>query len=218
MPSRRLLFLLGAALAAVAAAAPALAENPFTERVSLTPRDSALAKRVALRADELPHAFARARGSAATISTCAAFHPDVSSFTVTGRTSRAYEDAKHFVTVNSSVRVFASELDARADFLRTATMPASRCLTASLRAQGMRVTAATFTRDVGVGDSSVRYRVVGTVRAKDGARVPWHEDVLLMRKGRVAVTLVTDAPLRSPTGQAGLLDQMASRVQWLPIA
>jgi hypothetical protein len=198
-------------VAAGVAAIPALAENPFAEQLHPTKLDSRLAKQVSLKPSDLPHAYARAamqfEGGR-----CASFHPDVSSFVVTGRRSSAFQNSKQFITVMSSVRVFASELDARGDFRRVAAAAGGSCLGELLASQGMRVLSTTFSRNVAVGDSAVRYRVVARVNTRDAA-VPVHADMLLMRKGRVAVTLVTVAPLRSPLGQAALLSAMASRVQ-----
>jgi hypothetical protein len=208
--SRRLIAA-AAIVAAAVTAVPALAENPFAEQLRPTKLDSRLARQVTLKSSDLPIAYAHAamqfEGAR-----CASFHPNVSSFVVTGRRSSAFQNRKQLITVMSSVRVFASELDARGDFRRVAAATGGSCLGELLASQGMRVLSTTFSRNVAVGDSAVRYRVVARVNRSDG-KVLVHADMLLMRKGRVAVTLVTVAPLRSPSGQSDLLSMMASRVQ-----
>jgi hypothetical protein len=206
---RRLAFAATLAAAAVAAV-PALAENPFSEQLHPTRLDTQLAKQVALKHSDLVGAFHPARVPFSSTG-CRAFHPDVSSFVVTGRRSTAFQIRKRSITVLSSVNVFATELDARGDFGRITTGQGSACLSTLLSAQGMHVVSTTLSRGAGVGDASVHYNVVANARTKDGA-LPFYADMLVMRKGRVAVTLVTIAPLRPATGQSVILSAMASRV------
>ena len=165
--SRRLIAV-AALIAACVTAVPALAENPFVEQ--LRPR-----RKFGHEPREAGHA--QVVGSSSRFcARCDAVRGRplhvVPSRRVVVRRHRAGVRVRSRIrssssTVMSSVRVFASELDARGDFRRVAAASGGGCLGELLASQGMRVLSTTFSRNVAVGDSAVRYRVVARLKTKE---------------------------------------------------
>jgi hypothetical protein len=212
MPRR--LLLLAALAAAAVSVAPASARDPLDEQRKLTKADNALASQIALQAGDLPSGFLPAAVQTKE-SALSCKRPDLSGFTITGESKRSYGDNKRLITVASLVQVFRSVRDARADFVASA-IPGTKACVESM-ATGMKVTRSTFDRTNGIGERSVRYGVTATVATQNG-RIPVHIDLLATQLGRVQATLITIAPLRSPTGQATLLKLMATRASHSPAA
>jgi hypothetical protein len=215
--SRRLSFL-AALVVAVVAVAPALARDPLDEQRRITKTDSAFAGRVSLQRSDLPASFVRrSMPNDDSSNTCNGRKPDLSQFTITGESDRAYQDSSRAVTILSSVTVFKSVGDARGDYARSVTPVLAKCMQSLLGSDRLHVTSSTFGPNVGVGEASARYRVVANVSGANGT-IPVHIDMLVMRQGRVLGLLATIAPLRSPTGQEILLATMAARAQKAPSA
>jgi hypothetical protein len=200
-------------VAAVAQAGP-----PRLEQKRLRAADMALAKRIALRASDLPDGWTRTtpEKSDNRLPTCPGVDMDFSAFTITGEAATAF--ARRPATVQSNVEVFKSRSDAFRDFRKATRAPFLRCLGRWLREQlpkevpGGRMVSAGVRARPRVGEQALAYRTVMDFPA-DGGRVRVYVDLLGIQRGRTGVTLTFARPQAPLGGQLAVARKVVARMR-----
>jgi hypothetical protein len=186
-----------AALALGLLATTAEAGNPHAEKTRLTKADTALARRIGLRRSDLSASWAAVTPLPYDDSSmCPGFDPDFSRFTISGRLNTSFNRTAA-QRVDSSVQVFPSVAQARADFrlgLRGAAA-FRRCLAQSLLRSlergGVTVTGLKIGQSTvrGLGERSVAFSISAKVHAS-GRTLPLYDDIVGFQRGRTQVSLV----------------------------
>jgi len=210
---RRSAFVLVAAVFVFGTAAALAATDPRDEQERLRPADMALARRTTLKATDLASGWKRMPAPAEDDdSKCAAFDPDVSAFTITGKAQSVF--ARQGGAVFSTVEVYATRAQAVGD-LRTAAKPAlAKCIrqafeTGFARAAGgrARTISSQMVPAPRVGERSALYRLVGTLTVQ-GQTIRVYMDVLAFQRGRSITALLSSGfggPIRGQTALARLI-------------
>lgn len=205
-----------ALLLSLAAAGTALAANPHDPQRRYNAADQALAKRVSIRASDLPGAGWKATKASNGSSTCKAFNPDESRLVETGeRKSPDFTRAGGFVASASSV--YRSAADAQASWNLEVKPAMLSCLGEGFKqaaASGMRVTILSKGRlafpRLAPRTAAFRVRVRYEIQS---LRIPANLDVILLGPDRVDAALFLQsagAPLQPLP--AGLEQMLAQRL------
>jgi hypothetical protein len=215
---RRRFALAGTLILVLALAAPALGGRPIYERLRLNPSDMALANRTTAKRGDLVAGWRQRPHGGFTRETfnCPGVDLDFSRFTITGRAKSKFEDGP--ASIESSVEVFASRADARADFRKGTSAELMQCfgrlMRDELRNQRLdaRIVSAGPARRVAVGEQGVSYRVVMAVATGNGT-VRAYIDLLGFQRGRTAVALTFTRPQAPIAGQLALARLLAARTR-----
>jgi hypothetical protein len=215
---RRRFALAGTLIVVLALATPALGGRLIYERLRLNPSDMALARRAAVKRADLVAGWRQRPAGAFTRETinCPGVDLDFSRFTITGRAMSKFEDGP--ASIDSSVEVFASRADARADFRKGSSTGAMRCfgrlMREELRKQRIdaRIVSAGPARRVALGEQGISYRVVMAVATRNGT-VRVYLDLLGFQRGRTAVVLTFTRPQAPIAGQLALARILAARAR-----
>jgi hypothetical protein len=189
----RRLVLISLLVGGLVATAVALAGPPRLERKRLTAADTALAKRVAMRASDLPRAWTRQPTPARPqqLPRCPGADLDFSGFTITGTAASSFRRGTS--TVESFVEVFKSRRDAAGDYRKSTQPKLLACLGPELRRQAarsgldVRLVSARFAGQRAVGDRAFEYRIVTSIATGTGSSVRVHVDVIGFQRGRTLV-------------------------------
>jgi hypothetical protein len=217
---KKLAILVALAVAGTAAAATAVA-NPHAEKKRLRKPDMALASRVGLHGADLAggwSATAPVPYGDGTQTTCASYDPDLSRFTITGRSHGAFAHTAA-QRVDSSVEIYPSAAQARGDFVtgNGNHRAIRRCIAAQvlkgLRNSGARASHLTtsFTSLRRIGERSMRLSV--SVELTQGrTTVPLYFDVLAFQRARVQAALLFTSVGRRMPGELRLTLALERRV------
>jgi hypothetical protein len=214
---RRMLFLPIVLLALVLATTSA-ARDPRLEQVRLNAADSALAKRITLKAGDVGVGWRRARvPDSDEPLRCPGFNPDLSRFTVTGKAKTAFTQPTG-ASIASAVEVYESRADAVGDFKTAATPALARCMKVMLEREfgtagvPVRVRSARVVPAPRVGDRRIAYRVIAAL-GLGGANLNVYFDVVVMQKGRSIAALFFTSPGSRLPRQSSLAAAVASRMR-----
>jgi len=209
-----------AVLVALVATATAAGRDPRLEQVRLTAADNALAGRISLTRGEVGAGFRKVtipRSSYDSQLRCPGYSPNLSRFTITGKSTTAYVHASG-VSIGSAVEVYESRADAAGDFALGATPAVARCLKLALeqeiRAGALLATvrSAKVVPAPHVGDRRIGYRVVAAVNT-GVTTMKIYFDVLVVQRGRSIAALFFTA-VNKPFGrQSALAAGVASRMR-----
>jgi hypothetical protein len=215
---RRYFALGGTLIVVLALAAPAVGGRPIYERLRLNPSDMALANRAAVKRRDLVAGWRQRPAGGFTRETfnCPRVDLDFSRFTITGRAKSKFESGA--ASIESSVEVFASQADARADFRKGTSAGVMRCMGRlmrdALRRQRLdaRIVSAGPARRVRLGEQGVSYRVVMAVPTQSGT-VRVYLDLLGFQRGRTAVALTFTRAQAPIAGQMALARTLVARAR-----
>ena len=182
------------AVLALASTAGAAERNPRLEQVRLNAADNALARSIAITQREAGAGFRKtAIPSGDQQLSCPGFNPNVSRFTITGKSTTAYVHASG-ASIVSAVEVFESRADASGDFRAAATPAVARCLRLQLQrdlgATGLTasIRSASVVPAPRVAERRIAYRIVARLTAGTTA-VTITSDVVVLQRGRSIAAL-----------------------------
>ena len=193
--------------AAVTAAAAVAARNPHAEKLRLTPEGKRLAKRALLTSSDLGPDWTRLPSVPDNSSlTCPSFDPDFSAYTINGKATSSFVQSG-LAQISSSSEVYASRLQAAADFSKGARPELAPCLRYAVarefRTSGAGIRASVLSSRVQrapkLGERSAAYRVVTRVR-QSGVSFKLYTDFVVIQRGRTIVALGftgVDSPIPS---------------------
>lgn len=222
---KRLALLLVFVLAAVPVAAAATAEYKPEQR-RLKPADVKLAKRVALKRADLgqswrPAPLGGSSSDDADFAACPEFDLDLSAYTITGRASSAFQNARGS-SVLSSVDVFPSKAQAAADFTATVTHAAFLACVRSAFERGLTAEPdPEFTFAVGepqplsagrLGQQTFAFRIVTKV-AVDGVSIDVFFDTIYVQKGRTIAGLMFVTALEPFPSETVIARKLVARMR-----
>jgi hypothetical protein len=204
----------------LALAAPAAAGGPRDEKERLTKADNALARRALVRAGDLPAGWRRGASppDSSGSERCAAYDPDFSAFTISGKAGATYAAGSAGAEVAAQVQVFPTRSQARRDFALGAKPGLLRCFERDLRQQlaraGVKPTRLTTTPMAslrGVGERAVRFRIVVAFPTPAGS-VTLVSDNVALQSGRGIAVLSVSGVGRLPLDDVGLAHRVATRL------
>jgi len=198
--------------------ATAGARDPRREQVRLNAADTALAKRIALKAREVGAGWRKTSiPDSDEQLQCPGFNPNLSRFTITGKATTAFVQPAG-ASIVSAVEVYKSRADAVGDFRAAATPAVARCLKFALEREfrsgnvPVRVRSARVVAAPRVGDRRIAYRVVAGV---DAGTTPLniYFDVVAVQRGRSIAVLFFTGALKPLPRQTRLVTAVASRMR-----
>jgi hypothetical protein len=213
----RLVVLL-ALVAGLAVTASAGARDPRLEQVRLNAADNALAKRTALRPNDVGSGWRRTTiPDSDEQLTCPGFNPNLSRFTITGKATSAFVGGAG-ASIVSAIEVYESRADAAGDFRAAATPAVARCLRLALdrefsnNAIPVRVRSARVVPAPRVGERRIAYRVVAALEAGT-APLNVYFDVVVVQRGRTIAALFFTSAIEPLARRSRLVSRVASRMR-----
>ena len=203
-------------LVAAASAAAAGARSPHAEKKHLTKADMALAAAVDLRPGDVGPDWETASPSPYSdggSGTCPGYDPDLSRFTITGRSHKAFTRSG-LKRVESDIELYPSAAQARGDFRVGSSDRAAlrRCMSSQF-ARGARSGGASVSHVVTrlsslrVGERGLRVSV--SLRVAD---VPVFVDVFVFQRGRAQAALIFTSARGRLWGELALARKLAARM------
>jgi hypothetical protein len=210
-----------APLLALVVASTALAAgelDPRAERERLNPPDMRLAKAVAPTRADLGRKWTAQRVAKGRAAACKSFAPDLSRFTITGKSHTMFADSRGS-SVQAIVEVYASKAQAAGDFEAAAKPGQAGCLREALAqaqaaAKGVELTfgSARMLPAPRVGQRAAAYRLVGSLGSR-GVSFPLYMDLLVVQRGRTMVALLFTGLERPVADQVKLGRKLAERMR-----
>lgn len=211
---RRLAPALALLLAALAAAAPALADK---EQVKLTAAGNAAARAAVIGRSDLAGASGWSGGPVkpdlSSAPPCKGFRPKQSDLVIVGAARTVWRNSSIGIGLDSEVQVLRSARMVRLDWKRTVLAPqVLGCLRSGIakrldpRSTLVSMRVAPFPR---VAPYTRLYRVVLRVETTSGATTRVLVDILLVGSGRSELTLTTTAPYSARTAIVAAEEHLA---------
>jgi hypothetical protein len=185
------------ALLALAFVAAASARDPRGEKLQLNARDNRAARASLITASDLQPSWQHSKGSdSEVVPDCPGYRPDFSKYTITGKASAEFKTSTGG-WLASSVEIYKSRAQARADYQLGTKPQVASCLASTFEKQPtgdpsvhIKTVSAKTVAAPRFGERAARYKIVLRFTGPAGS-VPAYLDAIVFQKGRSLALLMT---------------------------